>query len=222
VRGVRSGSRGMGGGGRPREQSPESTAAAHLVRGELAFLLFTAVCVSLHPGFVLKRDEGGMSNYGLHIRTAIPYTLALALLATSSRRAAPLITSGGARTRPLRILLNSFSTMLVLILVSSYVYSLSVVLKDVHLVLGAILIALVGTASMWMFLLCSPSPLDWSLLISQLVGDAVALATATGALHLLFLSEIVTNVSFVCLLVRTTRRVTDDARFEFAPREADT
>lgn len=220
MRGVPRGSRVLGGGTRRGGQSPQSTAATRLARGELAFLLFTAVCVSLHPGFVLKRNEGGMSNYGLHIGTAIPYTLALALLAISSRRAAPLLASGGARTRPLRILLNSFSTMLVLILVSSYVYSLSIALKDVHFALGAILVALVGAASIWLFQLCSPTPLDWVLLISQLVGDAVALATATGALHLLFLSEMVTNVSFVCLLIRTTRKVSREGlRETLAPGE---
>ncbi len=47
-------------------------AVTYVVRGEFAFLLFTGVCVALHPGIVLKWNEGGMSNYGLHLKTAVP------------------------------------------------------------------------------------------------------------------------------------------------------
>ena len=72
------------------------------MRGEVLFLFFTAVSVALHPGFVLQRDEGGMSNYGLHVKTAVPYTLALALLVLYSARAASLYGGGDGRLRRLR------------------------------------------------------------------------------------------------------------------------
>ena len=51
-----------------------SRAAAHIALGQISFGFFITVCVALHPGFVLKWNEGGVSNYGVHLKTALPYT----------------------------------------------------------------------------------------------------------------------------------------------------
>jgi len=190
-----------------RDVGSQQRVAAYVIRGEAAFLLFTCVCVALHPGFVLKWREGGLSNYGLHIKTAVPYTLALALLSLYSQRAAAHCASGDSRSRQLRWLLAAFSLVLLLVLLSSYVYSLNPTLKVVHFALGGVLVVLVGAASVWMFVHWSPSTWDWLFLAVQLVGDAVALLTGLGDAHLLFLSEMLTNIGFVGLLVRSSRRV---------------
>src|SRR5579863_9394659 len=83
-------------------------AFTYVVLGELAFLVFTAVSIAMHPGFVLKGNEGGLSNYGVHIATAVPYTLALALLALCNRRAALLYDDDHQRSRRLRLLLTAY------------------------------------------------------------------------------------------------------------------
>ncbi len=207
MQGIRRGSRSVTAGIQPRLIPQRQRVVTLLVRGELAFLLFTGVCVALHPGFVLKWNEGGMSNYALHLKTAIPYTLAVALLALYSRRATRLCTNDDQRSRQLRFVLNTFSSILVLVMLTSYVYSLNIVLKDAHFGFGTVLIILVGTASLWMFQQSSRSSWDWLLVSIQLSGDVVALLTAIGDLHLLFLTEMLTNVSFVGLLIRTSRRM---------------
>ena len=51
-----------------------SRAAAHIALGQISFGFFITVCVALPPGFVLKSNEGGVSNYGVHLKTALPYT----------------------------------------------------------------------------------------------------------------------------------------------------
>jgi hypothetical protein len=178
---------------------------ADIVRGEVAFLVFTAASVALHPGFVLERDEGGMSNYGLHAKTAVPYTLALFLLALYSRRAALACNNQDTRVRRLRVVLNSYSLILVLVLASSYVYSLDAALTDVHFALGTVLILVVGTASLWMLRLRRPVARDWLFLVVQLSGDVLALITALGVVHLLFLAEILANVGFASFLIRTSQ-----------------
>ena len=60
-------------------ESPKTRAVTYIVWGQILFVLFIGVCVALHPGIVLKSNEGGVSNYGIHIKTALPYTLALGL-----------------------------------------------------------------------------------------------------------------------------------------------
>ncbi len=182
-------------------------AVTYIVCGELAFLFFTGVSVALHPGFVLKWNEGGMSDYGLHLKTAVPYTLALALLVLFSRRAALLYADGDRRSRRLSLLLQLYCTILLSVLLSSYVYSLNVVLKYVHYVLGTSLIVLVTVASVWLFELWPRSTWNQLLLFVQLSGDVLALLTGLGVVHFLFAAEILANVGFEALLIRTGRRV---------------
>jgi hypothetical protein len=50
----------------------KSRAVAFVTYGQLLLAFFLALCVALHPGFVLKSDEGGMSNYGIHLKTFAP------------------------------------------------------------------------------------------------------------------------------------------------------
>lgn len=148
-----------------------------------------------------------MSDYGLHIRTAVPYTLALALLALFSRRAAVLYAGGDKLSRRVSLLLELYCAILLSVLLSSYVYSLNVVLKYVHYVLGTALIVLVTVASVWLYALWPRSTWNQLFLFVQLSGDVLALMTGLGAVHFLFASEILANVGFEALLIRTGRRV---------------
>ena len=207
IQGVRRSSRGATSSSVARSTPALSRAVIYVVRGEVLFLFFTAVSVALHPGFVLQRDEGGMSNYGLHVKTAVPYTLALALLVLYSARAASLYEGGDGRLRRLRQLILSYSAVVFSILLSTYFYSLNEALKDLHFSLGTALIVVVGVGSIWMYRLWSPTLETRSLLAAQLTGDVLALLTVVGTLHLLFLTEILSNVAFAALLIRTCRRV---------------
>lgn len=195
-------------------------AVTYIVRGEIAYLFFVALSVALHPGFVLKSNEGGMSNYGLHIKTAVPYTLALALLAIYSLRAAMVYANGDQRVRRLGLVLTSYSAVLLLILLSSYVYTLDVGLKDVHFALGTALVVLVGAASLWMFREWSHSVASSLLLVVQLTGDSLALLTSLGTLHVLFLAEMLANLGFAGLLIQTSRQIARQNRHGALPYDA--
>jgi hypothetical protein len=163
--------------------------------------------VALHPGFVLKRNEGGMSDYGSHIKTAVPYTLALLFLALYSHRAALLYRGGDQRSKGLRTLLLAYSAVVFSVLLSTYVYSLNSVLKDLHFAFGTALIVVVGVGSLWMYRQWPPSTGVGVLLFIQLVADVLSLLTVVGMLHVLFLSEILANVAFAAILIRSTRRL---------------
>jgi hypothetical protein len=178
-----------------------------MVRGEAAFLLFTAVCIALHPSFVLKANEGGLSDYGVHIKTAIPYTLSLVLLVAFNLRAASLASDGEQRARRLRFLLRSYCGVLTLVLLSTYVYTLDSALKSLHFALGTLLIIVVTAGSLWLYRLWPPSPFVRICLFVQLAGDALNLFTAIGALHVLFVAEMLSNIGFALILIRSGRRV---------------
>lgn len=210
IQGSRRRSKDVASAERGRMGSDSRRAVSYIVRGELSFLFFTAVCVALHPGFVLKWNEGGMSNYGLHLKTAIPYTLALALLALFSGGASRLYARGDNETRRLSLLLRLYSTTVLLVLLSSYFYSLNVALKDVHYVASTALLVLVGLASLWIYRQWPRTNWGRLLLLVQLAGDVLALLTIGGKLHFLFAAEILSNVGFAGLLIRTGRRAATD------------
>jgi hypothetical protein len=182
-------------------------ALTYVVVGELGFLGFTAVSIAMHPGFVFKGDEGGLSDYGVHVETAIPYTLALILLAFYSRRAALLYADDHQRSRRLRTLLTAYCSVVLLVLLSTYVYTLNGVLKNVHFGFGTVLILVVGVGSIWMYRLWPPSIPIRLFLAVQLSGDVLTMLTVVGAVHLLFLSEMLSNIGFASLLVGTCRRI---------------
>jgi hypothetical protein len=207
IQGSRRRSKGATSVERGRMDSENGQAVSYLVRGEVAFLLFTGVCVALHPGFVLKWNEGGMSDYGVHLKTVVPYTLALAALVLFSQRAASTYASGDRMTRRLSVFLRLYSAVVLSVMLSTYVYSLNIVLKDIHFVFGTALVVVVGVASLWIYQLWPRTPWDRMLIVVQLFGDALALLTVVGALHFLFAAEILSNVGFAGLLIRTGRRV---------------
>lgn len=194
-------------------ESPKTRAVTYIVWGQILFIFFIAVCVALHPGIVLKSNEGGVSNYGIHIKTAVPYTLALGLLALYSQRAATLYSKGEALTRRLRGVLTAYSVIVVVMLFSTYVYSLNHVLRDIHIGFGTVLITFEAFVAVWMFGRIR-SAWDGVFLATQLAGGLLALVTIVGVLHVLFLAEELANTGFACLLIHTAQRVALDDHLE--------
>jgi hypothetical protein len=194
-------------------ESPKARAATYIVWGQILFALFIGICVALHPGIVLKSNEGGVSNYGIHIKTALPYTLALGLLAFYSRRAAVLYSKSDDMTRRLRGVLTAYSVIVIVMLLSTYVYSLNHLLRDIHIGFGTVLVTFESFAAIWMF---GRNRRVWDgvFLVTQLAGALLALVTIVGVLHLLFLAEELVNTGFACLLIHTTQRIALDDRLE--------
>jgi hypothetical protein len=195
-------------------ESPKTRAVTYIVWGQILFALFIAVCVALHPGIVLKSNEGGVSNYGIHIKTALPYTLALGLLAFYSRRAAVLYSKSDALTRRLRGVLTAYSVIVIVMLFSTYVYSLSHILRDIHIGFGTGLISFESFAAIWMFSRLRGRFWDGVFLLMELAGALLALVTIVGVLHVLFLAEELANTGFACLLIHTAQRIALDDRLE--------
>jgi hypothetical protein len=195
-------------------ESPKSRAVTYIVYGQILFDVFIIVCMALHPGIVLKWNEGGVSNYGIHIKTALPYTLALGLLALYSRRAAVLYSKSDPLTRRLRRVLTAYSVIVMVMLFSTYVYSLNHILRDIHISFGTLLITFETFVSIWMFGRFRQLRWDGVFLVMEVAGALLALVTIVGVLHFLFLAEELTNAGFACLLIHTSQRVALDDRLE--------
>src|SRR5271154_2318150 len=106
--------------------------------------------VALHPGYVLARREGGISEYGLHAKTAGLYTIAWAALAGSNMRAARVCGGRGTCSARVRKLLLFYSVAIFLVLMSTYFYSLDAVMKYIHYGFGAVLVTFMSVAAYWL------------------------------------------------------------------------
>jgi hypothetical protein len=201
-----------------RVQRDGNEGARLVERGQICFGLFIAVCVALHPGFVLKWNEGGMSDYGSHLETAVPYTLALLGLAECSRRAGSLYRQNDRTTRRLRRVLYSYSAIVLIMLVSTYVYTLNLALRDFHFGFGTVLILFEVSSSVWMFLLFRRFVWDGIFLGMQIVGSVLSLVTIVGVLHVLFFAEILTGAGFAGLIIHTSRCINSEVAT--SPRES--
>jgi hypothetical protein len=189
-------------GERPSIVSP---ATWYVALSQVGFAFFLAICVAIHPGLVLKVNEGGMSNYGVHVKTAIPYTLALGMAAALTYQAARLLRTTTTPKRHFKVLLRTYSWLTLLTLLTTYGYTLNAPLKYVHVTVGVAIIVFESVASLWMYRTLRSLG---AILIVQLLGLMLAALTFFGALHVLFLSQILTGGAFAILLVRTCRLLT--------------
>jgi hypothetical protein len=186
--------------------------------GQLCFVGFLLVCLALHPGLVLKRNQSGVSNYGIHLKTAGPFTLAFGLESAFSALAARATVVRDAATRRLRVVLWGLAVVAMVGLISTYPYSLNNVLKLVHLWVGAATIAFETIASIWLFLQVRDRATDRWLIATELAGFVFALLAFYNVVHALFVAQVLIGVGFGSLLVRVTRRCT---RRDPEPRSAD-
>jgi hypothetical protein len=180
-----------------------------VVFGEVAFLFFMGVSVALHPGYVLADHEGGISEYGVHVKTAVLYTIAWMLLAGGNMRAARVCSGGGVRSQKVRKLLLFYSAASLLVLISTYFYSLDAVLSYIHYGFAAVLVVFMSTAAYWVYRQLTDVPWARALLWIQLFGSISTLLSIVGALHVLFCGESISNVGCAILLAKLCSRALD-------------
>jgi hypothetical protein len=131
--------------------------------------------------------------------------LALLGLSEFSRRGASLFRENDRTTRRLRRVLYFYSAIVLVMLVSTYVYTLNFTLRDFHFGFGTILILFEVSSSVWMFLLYRRFVWDGIFLVMQIVGSALCLLTIVGLLHVLFFAEMLTGAGFAGLVIHTSR-----------------
>lgn len=185
-----------------KEKLGSPVPARDVAWGQICFAVFIGVCVALHPGFVLKGNEGGISDYGVHARTLVPYTLALGLPGVLTYFAARRLAVVSSDTRRLRAVLFAYAALIALTLLSTYPYTLNRTLADVHIAVGAVVTVFESGASLWMYRTVHRYG---TVLVAQLVGLVLGGLTIVGVLHVLFASEVISGVAFAYLLVRTTQ-----------------
>ena len=191
-------------------RTARSPLVRRVVASQVVLFAFLGVCLAIEPTYLVRRDEGGLSNFGVHVATVVPYTLAFALCAVFVGRAAACVIVVDRTTRVFRTVLLVLCGLLVAVLVSTYAYKTGPLLHGVHVAVGVVTLCFESAVSIWIVVALARDPVSRAALAAQLAGLALAALTVLGVLHVLFAAQLLASLAFGVLLVRGARCI--DAR----------
>ena len=181
--------------------------ANYLILSQLSLLTFLAICTGLLPGFLFSRNEGGMSNYGVHAKTVVPYTLAFLLCTICIGQAARILPRTTRFLRSFRHGLYAAACLFFLVLITTYPYQTNTLFGDLHLAVTVIIFWFQTALAVWMALIVLKDKLSLIIFALELAGFAMAFLTFLTVIHLLFVAQLITGATFGILLVRTAQRL---------------
>lgn len=183
-----------------------------LLWSQIALFGGLGACFGLIPKFLTEHNEGGVSNYGVHARTIVPYSLAFGLSAGFVLAAARLIKPATKAWRQLRYIFYIYAGLLLLVLITTYPYKLNDGFKNLHVLSAILIFVFEMAASVWLALVIQRDAVTGWLLAGQLFGFGLGGLTFFGAIHRLFIAQIVTSLTFGLLLLQAARRQTAQDR----------
>jgi hypothetical protein len=172
-----------------------------VIGSQLALAAALASCVPLMPNFLFSSTMGGVSNYGVHARTVVPYSAGIVIAALLLLRASAQLALTG-QDRVLALLCRITGALLLLNLLSTYPYQVAAPWDVLHKGCAILLAVaeLVGAIAVAVLLLRDRA--GYIAMTVAVVAFAVMALTLFGLLHVLFVAEVTTGVAFGILLVR--------------------
>ncbi|HQU25950.1 MAG TPA: hypothetical protein PLS29_02845 [Acidimicrobiales bacterium] len=164
-----------------------ATAARSVAWGQSVFVGGLLACVALAPHLVLKASEVGVSNFGVHATTVVPYGVAFVGSVVGLARASRHV------RRPYGEAFAACAVCYGAALVTTYPYHLDTGLKDLHDATG--IATMVVSFGLGVVALARERRLA-PVLAAHLAGLAVGTVTLVGAWHLLFAAQVSTSVAF--------------------------
>jgi hypothetical protein len=171
---------------------------------QLCLFIFLLICTLLMPHFLFERNEGGVSNYGVHALTILPYTLAYGLSAILMIRSALFISKKGGLYTRMRQTVMIIALLYLIVLISTYPYKINHTFDVLHIYLGIVLFIAETAAAVWFALVVAKTGWNRVLLSIQLMSSIALLLTLVGYVHILFVAEIAASLAFGALFVTTT------------------
>jgi hypothetical protein len=144
--------------------------------------------------------EGGVSNYGTHLLTIVPYTLAFLFCALFTAQAGQLLPRSPGPVRTVKRSLYVLAILLCFIPVSTYPYRINHFWAQIH---DRIFMVLVGFELLLAIYLVVKIYRNWStyLTLAIQISGAILLALNLGGLHVLFIAQQVAGAGFGLLLI---------------------
>jgi hypothetical protein len=182
--------------------------AKYLLWSQISLYGFLAVCTVLLPQFLFNRNEGGVSNYGIHAKTITPYSLGFGLCAVFIFQAARVLPPKTKSYSTVRKVLALLSLLCLFAVVSTYTYKLAPLLKNIHQISAILLFFAEFFIGLWFGLSLHKDKLNLTLLGLEVFGVVLGALTFFGFLHVLFIAEVGAGIAFGVLMTRTIQKIT--------------
>jgi hypothetical protein len=171
-----------------------------IIGGHLLLVVGLLVCSALMPEYFFS--DGGVSNFGAHVLTAVPYTVALLGCGYFMWRAANKALGSSAIAAEWRRGVRIYAELLVLMLASTYPYQLSPLFDAIHRFIGTVLMLWMVFFGGWL-VSHHKSGCAWIALGGIVAGTFAAYLSVAGIVASLFAAQTVAVISFGLLLFVT-------------------
>jgi hypothetical protein len=179
------------------------SAARFVVCGQVCFVAMMGCCLAIHPSRVAVKR--GLSYYGTHLDTIVPYSVGFILCAAFTALAVSRMQRDALHVRRLRAFLIVILTLLVAILFTPY--SVDLIFDWLHIGLSAFLFGVTIVAGIWLALRVVGGLVGHGLLGAQVAGGGLSLAAQLGALDYMIPSQFLFQTAFSILLVRALQHM---------------
>jgi hypothetical protein len=184
-----------------------SKVTRYLILSQLSLYVFLGICIVIMPAFVFNHNEGGASNYGVHFSTVAPYTLGFLLSTICIIQSGRLIPGGAKTASRFRQALYVLAGLQLVVLASTYSYKSSLAVDHLH-VMSVILTFLFDMVfAGWMIATVLKDKTAVWLFAIEFAGFLLGVGSFIGAIHLLFLAQVVTGLAFGGLLIRSGQKL---------------
>jgi len=173
-----------------------------LSQASLFGLLF--ICCLIIPSIVIK--NGGVSNFGNHLSTLIPYVLSFLLAIAFIFMAANTIQRKSVKLNRLALILYILGLLYFLVLISTFPRRFDFIYSDIHDYLGIALFAYEFFISIW-FLLKEKSQSTIIFFIVEVIGSMIGFLSILKYIHFLFIGQFIGTVGFGFLLIITFPKI---------------
>lgn len=185
-----------------------SRSAKLLLTSQLLLFAAIAVCTILMPQFFWSTDQGGMSNYGLHSRTLVPFLIGFGGCALFTCAAAVTLPKTMPHLRAVQASLWLIGLFGLVLAITTFTYKLSPLLNTFHVRGAQILAAVEGFVGTWYALWLVKNHLNYIGYAILCVGLVLGILTVIGSVHLLFTAEFLASLGFGIVAVHTIHILT--------------
>jgi hypothetical protein len=178
--------------------------------GQATYLAGLGVCLAIRPGYLTSADEGGISNFGVHAVTVVPFTFAFlgaaALLAIAARATVP----SNDLERRFAAALWALAAILVVVLASTYGYQRAAWLRALHIDLAIAGTVVQALLACWLVARVRHGVPDFAALVAMTAALALAGCSLAGVVHVLLATQLAGALAFGVLLVRAAATLAHD------------
>jgi hypothetical protein len=158
------------------------------------------LCFAILPRYA--HSQSGVSNYGAHLETVVPYSLAFIIASVGALAAARAMPKQNTTHQLFARALSLLGVLYIAVLLSTYPYQLTGPFRNLHIATGMLLYGLIIVLATWCTFFIRKDILAGILFGMLLVGVGLTLISFFKIINYLLLGQMLTGLSFSLIIIR--------------------